>query len=81
MGMMGVEWSDVSSVTEGRFEPTAVFDRDLIVLPDLLIEPSDGRLWSIRLRPLIDSLWQAVGRKGSPNYDANGQWKPGQGNW
>ncbi|MBX7147717.1 ATP-binding protein [bacterium] len=50
------------------------FDRDLIVLPDVLINDDDDRPMPIKLRPCFDALWQAAGWPGAKNYDAEGNW-------
>ena len=50
-------------------------DRDVLKLPELLLEqwPEDV---GTEMRPVIDSIWQAAGYHGSPNYGADGKWPP-----
>jgi hypothetical protein len=53
-----------------RFPTGRSFDRDVVILPDVLIE-EDSDLHS-SMRPVFDSLWQAAGSKGSPSYTPEG---------
>lgn len=46
------------------------FDRDTIIVPDVLI-PADDPLAN-SLKPMFDMLWQAAGYVGSCNYDESG---------
>jgi hypothetical protein len=51
-------------------------DRDLLVLPDVLInEYTDDAARAIR--PALDTMWQAAGLAGSPGYDTEGNWRAG----
>ncbi len=75
LGLGGVGWAAGPWRDRFVFGPAPAFDRSLIELPDVMIEPSDGRLWSARLRPLVDCLWQAAGCPGSPHYAPTGEWK------
>ena len=52
-------------------------DRDVLILPDLLIEDQAEDIPGT-LRPLLDSLWQASGLRQSPYFDAEGNWNPPQ---
>lgn len=50
-------------------------DRDLIVVPDLLVE--DVRQFQrSMLRPAFDAIWNAFGYDRSYNFDHNGEWVP-----
>jgi hypothetical protein len=49
-------------------------DRDVVELPDVLVESHDDRA-DVVLRPVLDALWQAAGQAGCANYDASGRWK------
>lgn len=54
-------------------------DRDVVLLPDVIIEGYgiDYRDDLPRLlRPVVDAFWQAGGWVCSPYYDAEGNWKP-----
>jgi hypothetical protein len=55
------------------------FDRDAIMLPDVLLAdyyPADPRRELSRLmRPVVDAFWQAGGWQGSPDYDMDGNWQ------
>src|SRR5262249_1818107 len=50
-------------------------DRDVVTLPDCLVQSSDDQA-DVVLRPALDALWQAAGRGGCSNYDKQGRWKP-----
>ncbi len=54
--------------TQGRF------DRDILVLPDVLLEP--GNTPAKTLRPVFDLIWQSAGIARSINYNAEGDWAP-----
>jgi hypothetical protein len=60
-------------IRAGQFKDArASFDRDTLLLPDLLIEedPVDvGKL----LKPAFDAMWQASGWRRCFNYDKHGQ--------
>jgi hypothetical protein len=54
------------------------FDRDMITLPDVVLERhlTDPRDELPRvMRPIIDAFWQAGGWPKSPHYDADGVWQ------
>jgi hypothetical protein len=66
IGVEGASWLD-------GLHP---IDRDVLLLPDIIIEDeSDTNVHSI-LRPAFDALWQSSGLSGSMNYDNEGNWKP-----
>lgn len=50
------------------------FDRDTVLLPDILVESSIAGQHA--LRPIFDLVWQSVGFDASPNYDDKGNWRP-----
>ena len=58
-------------------------DRDVLLLPEILISEHIDRIEDTArmLRPLFDTLWQASGRSGSPNYDQEGNWAPKRNSW
>jgi hypothetical protein len=49
----------------------AVFDRDPIIIPEVIIENFDGLVQN-DVRPLLDMIWNAAGAVGSPSYDSSG---------
>jgi hypothetical protein len=51
------------------------FDRDLLLLPDLLFHDLTVDI-RVALKPLLDVLWQAAGISRCYDYDENGTWKP-----
>jgi hypothetical protein len=48
------------------------FDRDMLVLPDVLL-PADTQP-EVALRPVFDLVWQAAGMARSFNYNEAGEW-------
>ena len=58
-----------------RSLPLHPIDRDVLVLPDVLIESYDCDLPKV-LRPAFDSVWNACGAPRSLNFDDDGNWKP-----
>ena len=50
------------------------FDRQTLVLPDVLIQ--EGVSSKRALRPLFDIVWQSAGYLRSHNYDEDGNWTP-----
>jgi hypothetical protein len=52
-----------------------VIDRDLALMPDVLIEDLDQDI-PRTLRPMFDAVWNACGFARSFNYDDNGEWTP-----
>ncbi|MHB8057426.1 MAG: AlbA family DNA-binding domain-containing protein [Desulfuromonadaceae bacterium] len=49
-------------------------DRDIIQLPDVLIEDGDSITGKI-MRPIFDAIWNAAGWENCPSYDEDGRWK------
>ncbi|MFG0258786.1 MAG: hypothetical protein ACF8LK_00425, partial [Phycisphaerales bacterium JB041] len=50
-----------------------VVDRDLVTLPELIMEQHPDDLPLI-MKETMDVLWQAGGLEGSPHFNAQGQW-------
>lgn len=55
-------------------DPIGQFDRDLLVLPNVLINSYEENV-SQSIRAICDSLWNAAGAAGSQFYDQSGKWK------
>jgi hypothetical protein len=49
-------------------------DRDTVILPDILLEMTEGSSLTAALRPAFDALWQASGWERSMGYDQRGSW-------
>jgi len=56
-------------------EPPLPVDRDLLVLPEAILESSATDV-PLLMRPVFDAMWQAAGHKGSKSYDQAGRWTP-----
>jgi hypothetical protein len=51
------------------------YSEPILILPETMIENSESfKSWEI-IRPVLDSLWNAFGYEGSPNYDEQGNWR------
>ncbi|UGQ45115.1 AlbA family DNA-binding domain-containing protein [Massilia endophytica] len=51
------------------------YSEPVLILPDALIEDIQSfRSWEL-MRPIFDIFWNAFGYEGSPNYDADGNYK------
>lgn len=48
-------------------------DRDHLIIPEILLESGSVDAGAV-LKPLFDSVWNAGGCEGSPNYSASGNW-------
>lgn len=57
-----------------RFTSTPI-DRDIVVLPDVLIEDYEADVPTV-LRPIFDAIWNAAGWERSMNYTEEGRWEP-----
>lgn len=50
------------------------FDRDMLVLPEVLVE--NDMPTALGMRPVFDLVWQSAGFQRSLNYTDTGDWKP-----
>src|SRR5581483_5885804 len=50
------------------------FDRDLVLLPDVMVDDWATDVFAA-MRPAFDAFWQASGKNRSPNYDGEGIWQ------
>lgn len=51
--------------------PAPPIGRDVLLLPDVVFEDYRTQVSEV-LRPVFDTLWQAVGYQGCPYYDNDG---------
>ena len=74
-----IKATDVEFYKRGSFGSidSALFDRSILALPEAVIEDLVLPAHQL-LKPIFDLVWNAAGFTGSPNYDANGEWKPRQ---
>lgn len=54
-------------------DETFPIDRDIVLIPELLIENYEFEPAQL-LKPVFDSIWNACGYVGSPNYSSDGLW-------
>jgi len=50
-------------------------DRQIVLIPEVEIPRADADI-PLALRPAFDAVWNAWGKVGSRNYDAQGNWAP-----
>jgi hypothetical protein len=72
LGVRGLELGVSLYLFAGNPTP---FDRDNVLLRDVLLTDWEGNVHSI-LKPLLDQLWQAAGHGRCLLYDAQGNWRP-----
>lgn len=70
IGMKGIRITGAPAERPWHSEYTV--DRDLIVLPEIIVEKSTMSREDFRL--MFDSVWQASGWPHSPNFDRDGKW-------
>lgn len=58
-------------VLDGRRE----IDRNHLIVPEIMVENLDGDLARV-MKPLFDSIWNAIGQPGSRNYHDDGEFVP-----
>lgn len=76
LALVGVRGSTLSVSMGGeRLGAEQPIDRDVLVLPEVLLERLDPDVPAL-MRPFFDAVWNASGRSRSPNYDERGSWAP-----
>lgn len=73
LGVHGCEMDVNGNYRPFRDEVTTI-DRDVVVLPDVVIEDYGSEIADI-VRPVFDAIWNAAGWERSLNYDQNGKWR------
>ena len=73
VGAKGAKMPVVQNYRDGG--QVFAIDRDVLILPDVLVEDFDQAPGMI-LKPLLDAVWQATGYMGSPSYDSAGNFTP-----
>jgi len=69
--MIGVEGWNIATKWGSS---AAQFDRDPVIIPELVIDTFDGIVQN-EIKPVLDMVWNAAGSVGSPNYDQNSQYR------
>ncbi len=70
-------WTRVDRSARPWLTPVRI-STDVLCLPDVTFEPAELHDRGAVLRALrgtFDTLWQAVGSEGSPNFDKDGNWR------
>lgn len=52
-------------------------DRDVLLIPEVVVTDYADDI-PLLLKPVFDTVWNAAGWQGSPNYDPEGKWIPRQ---
>lgn len=75
LSLAGVRGYSVGDPIYASLRPYAQnnFDRDVLIIPEISIEDYSVALPQVLQQP-FDTIWQASGRAGSPNYDDAGNW-------
>jgi len=70
-GVRGLVFAD------GRYHhplhPETPIDRDVVMLPDILVEKPGGDPAAV-MRPILDAMWNAAGSARCWNYNEQGKW-------
>lgn len=72
--MISLIWVKGYRLIEGRFGGSIPIDRDILILPDLLVDNYGLNVAEI-LRPAFDAIWQAAGYSRCFNYSEDGKRK------
>jgi len=59
----------------GRHKQNRGFDRDPLLIPEILLQPLESYDVVRSVKPMIDAVWNAAGYPKSAYYDAQGNWK------
>jgi hypothetical protein len=73
LAMLRARDIDIVSASGMPYRTPRRFDRDVVVLPEVLIEDITPDITGC-LRPLLDGLWQAAGFTGSDSYNEEGRY-------
>ena len=60
----------------GFRSPLRPLDRDVLMLPDVVVQEVGNFNAAVVLKPLLDALWQAFGMPQCMDYDEQGKWNP-----
>ena len=64
----------ISEDNKWWFDNIFPIDRDIVIIPEIIIEEYDFVSPQI-LKPILDSIWNACGFERSLNYTKDGEWK------
>lgn len=76
IGVRGAELGLSTHLTFYRDIHATPFDRDNLLLRDILLPEWEGGDTRLILKPLMDEVWQASGLARCFDYDDHGNWKP-----
>jgi hypothetical protein len=78
LSLTGVKGFVMESTPHTKFsrivdsKPTPI-DRSILLVPEVLLD-NFATAPETLMKPIFDSIWNAVGYEGSRNYDSNGKW-------
>jgi len=73
LSLLDVRGYRMASGANFYFGQSNSFDRDVLIIPEIVVESLKINAGKT-LKPILDSVWNAAGRRESPYYDANGEW-------
>jgi len=76
--LIGISLIGVKGMTMAGSDRGGKIDRDVLVLPEVMVEDLSTRP-SPLLKKALDWVWNACGSAGSPYFDASGNWVGQQG--
>jgi hypothetical protein len=72
LGVSGYSMHVPPALSFSGLGPAAAFDREMLILPDAMAQGFDDKA-ALVMKPIFDSVWNAVGREGSIYYQ-NDEW-------
>jgi hypothetical protein len=73
VALIGAKGAVMGAVRRLFLADYRAIDRNLLLPREILVERLDSDAGAL-IRPAIDSIWNACGQIGSPNYDEQGNW-------
>lgn len=75
ISLVGVKGSrlSVDKLTEIYTGGTRAIDRDVLMLPEIIVEDLSASVAPL-LKPVLDLVWNACGFRSSPYFDSSGNW-------
>jgi hypothetical protein len=73
----GVQGYRIRVSPEAYADAGAEIDWDILLLPEVVLTDYAEDV-PLLFKPAFDAVWNAAGWPGSPNYDREGKWIPGQ---
>lgn len=75
LSILGADGYKLADGQNWDWQSQPAVDREMLILPDVLIEDYEGDVHAI-IKPILDALWQTCGYFGCSWYDPEGNWAP-----